>query len=105
MSRPRPLEIKALVPLLEQDWETPEVLAQALIEALDQARADRTSYVAVMQFGKSKPVIYAGLGPYPGARSAEVAVKKHPGASMATAVAIVPVISEAGFQQLLLKVG
>lgn len=100
MARVRPLEVKALVPLLEQDWETPEALAEALIGALDQVRADRTSYVAVMQFG-DKSVFYAGLGPYPGARSAKAAVLRHPSAGMAYKIAVVPMTSPEGLKGLL----
>lgn len=108
MPRVRPLEIKALVPLLEQDWETPEDLATALIQQLDQTRADRKSYIAVMQYGgQGQPgqVWYVGLGPYAGSASARNAASKHPGAGMATAIAVVPVTSEAGFDLLLREVG
>ena len=101
MARVRPLEVAALVPLLEQDWETPEVLAEALIQALDQARASRTSYVAVMQMAMEQPVWYIGLGPYPGAKSARNAVLKHPGASMAKKIAVVPMVNEEGLQKLI----
>lgn len=104
VTRARPLEVKALVPLLEQDWATPEELAEALIAALDDARAGRTSYIGIMQFGREKP-IYVGLGPYPGLTSARNALAKHPAVTEATARAVVPVIGPEGFEQLLKKVG
>ena len=106
MSRVRPLEIKALVPLLEQDWESPEELAKNLIEALDKARASRTSYVAVMQFGdRDGHCWYYGLGPYPGMTTASNAVQRHPGATVATKVVVVPVTSPEGLDRLLREVG
>lgn len=103
--RPRPLEIRALVPLLKEDWETPELLAQALIEKLDRVRSDRTTYVAIMQFGAKKPVFYEGIGPFPGAKTAQNALAKHPGRSMATAIAVVPIRSPEGLEALLKEVG
>lgn len=73
----RPLEVKALTPLLEQDWDTPEALARVLIDTLDKVRADRTSYVVVVAVGDhSKQVVYTGAGPYPGWRSAEKVMHK-----------------------------
>lgn len=111
--KPVKVEIDALVPLLEQDWETPEVLAAALIQALDKARAERKLWVGVMQFGgaqpgkpgMSGPAWYVGVGPYPGATSARNAIEAHPSAGMATALAIVPLRSPEGLQQLLREVG
>lgn len=101
MSRVRPLEIKALMPLVEQDWPTPEALCEAVIKALDVARASRTSYAAVMQYGEERPCWYLGLGPYPGAASAKKAAARHPGAGMAFKIAVVPLLSEHGLQSLL----
>ncbi len=105
MSRVRPLEIRALVPLLEQDWDTPEELVEALIRELDQVRASRTSYVAVMQFGTNGNVWYSGLGPYPGRKSAERAVKSDPGASLAHKIAVVPLTSAEGLKARLEEYG
>lgn len=90
-------EIKAMVTLLEQDWPSPEDLAKELILALDKARGDRTTYTVVMQFGPgedSPTVFYHGFGPFPGAKSAVKAVKRFPGASMASKIAVVPVTNE-----------
>jgi hypothetical protein len=102
MARVRPLEVRALTPLLEQDWETPEQLAEALILALDGVRGDRTSYVGIMQFGsKDGAVWYAGIGPYPGQKSAVSALRRHPGASLAHRCAVVPILSPEGFVALL----
>lgn len=103
--RVRPLEVRALVPLLEQNWETPEALAEELIRTLDQTRADKTSYVAVMQFGTEKTPWYAGVGPYPGERSARNAVSRHPGATLAYRIAVVPIMSPEGLEQHLKEVG
>lgn len=102
--RPTKKEIKALVDLLEQDWETPEVLAEALAKALDEARAERTTYVAVMQFGTNVP-IYLGLGPFAGAKSASNAASKFPGATLAHRIAVVPMMNDEGITQKLREVG
>lgn len=102
VTRVRPLEVRALVPLLEQDWDSAEQLAAALIEALDEARASRTSWIAVMQFpvgNGSQGWWYSGIGPYPGRKSAEKAVKGHPGASLAHRVAVVPLQSPEGLRR------
>lgn len=115
MAAVRPLEIKALLPLLEQDWldvtnaktgkTTPGVvrLAQALIEELDRVRADRTSYIGVIQVG-GKNGFYVGLGPYPGRASAASALSKHPAITdrtLVTGAVIVPVESQEGFEKRL----
>lgn len=109
----RPLEVKALLPLLEQDWPdeenpktgkvTPGVvrLASALIEELDKVRASRVSYVGVLQVGGKKG-IYTGIGPFPGQRSAEKALAAHPAfgdPTLCTGAAIVPVETPEGFAQ------
>jgi hypothetical protein len=96
----RQTDIKALVPLLEQDWESPEALAKALIGELDKARAERGFHVGVLQFGERIP-IYVGLGPYAGIKSAERAVAAHPSAAMAVGVAVVPVTTPAAMTKLL----
>lgn len=100
-------EINALVPLLEQSWETPEELSAALIVALDKARASRKTYVAVMQFGnKAGQVFYQGLGPYAGSRSAANAAKTHgkvPG--MPFKFIVVPIVNEQGLDNHLKEVG
>jgi len=98
---PTKKEITAVVELLEQDWETPEELAKAVIAAVDDARVERTTYVAVLQFGKAKPVWYAGLGPYAGATSARNAAKRFPGSSVATVIAVVPLRSPEMVEQQL----
>lgn len=95
-------EINALVDLLEQDWETPEELAKALIKALDEARTDRTTYVGVMVFG---PHFATAIGPYSGAKSADNALKKHPGATIARHVSVVPLMSPEGVDAHLKEVG
>jgi hypothetical protein len=112
MARARPLEIKALLPLLEQDWddwENPrtgrvisgqERLIEALILELDRVRESRTSYVGVLQIG-GKRGIYTGLGPFPGIKSAEAALMKHPAISDPTLVSgavIVPIQTPEGFE-------
>lgn len=99
---PTKKEINALVALLEQDWETPEELAKACIKAVDQARTERTTYVAVMSFG---PSFHHAIGPYAGATTARNAVKKFPGASVAKRVAVVPLTSAEGVEAQLREVG
>lgn len=104
---PHKVEIQAMVSLLEADWETPEELAKALIVALDKARAQRTTYVAVMQFGPSSGggVFYHALGPYAGVTSARNAVSRFPGASVAHRIVIVPLTNDEGLDQRLREVG
>jgi hypothetical protein len=106
VTRYRKSEVGLLVKLLERDWESVEDLAKALIEALDEDRAKRTSYVAIAQMG-SRPgqVWYLGLGPYPGKASATAAAQSHPGFSLATAIVVVPVTSPLGVDRLLREVG
>jgi hypothetical protein len=93
-------EVKAIEDLLLQDWETPELLAATIIDTLDQVRATKTRYVGVMQFGRTHP-FYMGVGPYPGRKSAQNALVRHPAASEATALAVVPMMSDEGFKALL----
>lgn len=99
---PTKKEVNALVELLEQDWETPEELAKALIKRLDEARADRTTYIAVMVFG---PHFSSAIGPYAGATSARNAVKKFPGAAVAKQIAVLPLTSAEGVEERLREVG
>lgn len=101
----RPLEVKALVPLLERDWDSPEELAKALIETLDETRASRTTYIGVAQYGDVPGTVwYAGVGPWPGRKSAERALKGDPAASLATALAVVPLTSPEGLRERLERV-
>jgi len=96
---PTRTEIKAMVALLEQDWESPEQLAKALITALDRERRDRKTYYAVMQFGRAPKCFYSALGPYAGRKSAENAVVKHGSISgMEFAWAIVPMTTPEGWE-------
>lgn len=97
MPKVRPLEVKALRPLLQQDWDSEDELIEALILALDEARASRKSYVGVMQFGR----IVFGIGPYPGRRGAENALVKHPGLSLANAATVAEIMTPKGFEQFL----
>jgi hypothetical protein len=97
MPRVRPLEVKALRPLLERDWEQEDDLIEALILALDEVRASRTSYVGIIQIGQ----ITLGVGPYPGRRSAENALSRHPGMSMATGAAIASIETPEGFDRMM----
>lgn len=99
MPRVRPLEVKALTPLLEQDWETPEALAEALILELDNVRASRTSYVGVLQV---LGAIYTGVGPYPGVRSAQKALMNHPAMgdeTLVTGAIVIPIETPEGFEK------
>jgi hypothetical protein len=98
MTRVRPLEVKALVPLLEQDWESPQELASALIATLDQVRASRVSYVGVVRIGSNERRWFLGLGPYAGQRSAEKAVKGLLTTVEGSAYVVVPLWSEEGLE-------
>lgn len=103
--RPVKAEISALTEVLEQDhWETPEQAAEACIKALDVARAGRTLYVAVMQFGEKSP-FYLGLGPYAGKQSARNAATSHPGATEAYKIVVVPLLNDEGLSTMLKEVG
>lgn len=99
---PTKKEIGALVELLEQDWETPEELAKEILKTVDEARTERTTYIAVMVFG---PNFSLAIGPYAGATSARNAVRKFPGATVAKRVAVVPLVSQDGVEQRLREVG
>lgn len=106
--RVRPLEVRALVPLLEQEWDSAEQLAEALIRALDEARASRVSYVGVAKFpvgDGSQGHWYYAVGPYPGRKSAEKALRGDPAASLATALAVVPLTSPEGLERRLKEAG
>lgn len=99
-------EIRPIVALLEQEWDSAEDMAKAIVKALDEARASRTRYIAVMQFGSEDGKCwYVGLGPYPGGASAKRAVQRHPGATLAHRCAVVPVTSGEGLEVLLKEVG
>lgn len=106
MPRVRPLEVKALVPLLRQDWDSVEDLAKALIEALDEARTSRTSYVAVVEFpiGNTAKAGYIGVGPFPGAASADKAIQLFPplqDPKLTRGFVIVPTMTLAAYEKLL----
>lgn len=112
MPRARPLEIKALRPLLEQNWDDytnprtgrtisgEDRLIEALILELDRVREDRISYVGVLQIGGAKG-IYTGIGPFPGIKSAESALSKHPAfldPTLVSGVVVVPIQTPEGFE-------
>ena len=59
MSRPRPTEIKLVANLLDPDntnSESATELAVEIIEALDEARGKRDSYILVAQLARWAPV-------------------------------------------------
>lgn len=97
--RLRKSEVNALVPLLRQEWDSEQDLAEALIRKLDETRVNRTSYVGVLQVSDKRPV-YVGMGPYPGAASARAAVASHPVAGMACLGVIVPVMTPEALAQM-----
>lgn len=100
MPRVRPLEVKAILPLLEQDWDSREGMAAAIIQAIDEARASRTSWIGVVQFKGNSPV-YVGIGPYPTRASALRALASHPvvSDSLVAGRAVVPVESPLGLER------
>lgn len=108
----RKTEVAGIARILEdpvdvdgKPYETPEDAAKAIIKWLDEDRAKRKSYAAVMQFGHGKAYFYVGLGPYPGAASAEKAAREHPAAAEAYKIAVVPLRSPEGLKDLLEQVG
>ncbi len=104
MLQPVQKEIQAAVELLEQDWETPEQLAEELIRAIDRARSSRTMYVVVLQFGTTSHS-YMAVGPYAGRRSAIRAVESFPGATEARRIVAVPLVNQVGLEALIKEVG
>lgn len=103
--RPTVTEIKALVPLLQQDWESPEKLAEGLIKALDTARADRKLHAAVVQYGSPEgSVFYDAVGPIAGKVSAQKALEKMLYKSIVCKGAVVPLRSMEGFEALMAEV-
>jgi hypothetical protein len=116
MPRVRPLELKALLPLLEQDWPDEvddeggllatgqERLIEGLILALDEVRASRISFIGVLKIGYGPTSVLLGMGPYPGRRSAEKAVAAHPAVAdrtLCTGAAVVPIETPQGIAQRL----
>lgn len=109
---PTKAEIDSIVAILEDpswtepdnDGEVPTVqdVAKAILKAVDEARTERTTYVAVMVFG---PHFATAIGPYAGATSARNAVMKYPGATLAKSVSIVPLMSQEGVEHKLKEVG
>lgn len=102
MPRVRPLEVKALVPLLQQDWGSPEELAEQLILTLDAHRTDRTDYVGVIRIDGAAPQpVWLGMGLYPGRDSARKDVEAALSAVPGSAYVITPVYSPARMRDLL----
>lgn len=98
-------EIRALVPLLEQDWESPEKLAEALIKALDKARAGRKLHAAVVQYGDGAgSVFYDAVGPIAGKTTAQKVLGKMLYKSIVSKGAVVPLRTEEGFDALMAEV-
>jgi hypothetical protein len=111
MAKVRPLEVKAILPLLQEDWPDeirtnkngrttvipgPERLATALIQALDQVRASRTSYIGAIRIGN----YLVGIGPYPGKATAMHAVEKQVETygNLVDDFAVIPIEAPEGFE-------
>lgn len=96
---PTQTEIKALVKLLQQDWESPEALAKALIVELDKSRGSRKLFAAVAQYGDpSGSVFYDAVGPVAGATSARNLLGKMLYKSVVSKGAVVPLRNLEGFE-------
>jgi hypothetical protein len=63
-------EVKAIAALLEQEHPDVDALAKAVINALDQERADRVDWCVVTWMGPTATV----YGPWPGEKSAQKAL-------------------------------
>lgn len=110
---PTKKEVDALVELLEQDWETPQELAKALVKTLDEARTERTTYyyIAVVEYPYGHPdngkAWYEAVGPFAGAKSARNALDKMMSTvgNLARVGIVVPVRHPAGYVERLRKAG
>lgn len=99
----RKSEITALTKILVSDieYDTPEDCVRAMIEELDQLRADRLDYVGVMQFGSPGKHMTTAIGPWPGKAGAVRALTKHPAAGMASVLVVCPLQSPQGVEKAL----
>lgn len=98
--------MRAILPLLKKDWDSPEELAEAMILTIDRVRNSRVSYVGVVQIGGTGGTmpLYVGVGPYPGRKSAQAALVRHPAVgdeTLCRGTAVVPIYSQGGYEQLL----
>jgi hypothetical protein len=91
----------------EAEHKDPEGLAQKrmftkAIEAVDEVRGSRTSWVVVLRFGTvPSSVTYQSFGPWATKAQADKAAGALLGALEATAYAVVPQRTESGWQALL----
>lgn len=86
-------EVKSAAALLEEGGDSPAELAKAVIEAVDEIRAGRVRYIAVIQW-RDDPPVYTGYGPYPTMRKAVEDIEKGRIAPIPVlARAVVPVYS------------
>lgn len=69
----RPTEIKAVAELLQGPADNANDLAKKVIEALDDLRRDRPSFIIVKAFGRA--LLYS-YGPFPTRNKAEHAMKR-----------------------------
>ena len=102
--RPLKKETDAIAALLKQGADTPESLANAVIEELDRVRGERTTFLVVMRLGVGKTATHYGYGPYSTRNQAIKSIEEHPVASTATGIAVVPVTSAEGLEQIIERV-
>lgn len=98
--RPLKKEIEVIAALLVEGDDTPEALAGKVIEAVDAARMERVTYLAVMRFPGP---VFIGCGPYATRNQAEKAIKEHPAADMVRGYAVVPTVNAEGHAEMLRK--
>ena len=91
----------------QAEHKDPEGLAQKrmftkAIEAVDEARGERTSWIVVLRFGTvPSSVIYQSFGPWSTKAQAQAGAESILSAVDATAYAVVPQRSESGWKALL----
>lgn len=96
--KPRKNEVQSIAALLEAGGSDSEDLAGRVIEKVDEVRAERVTYTAVMRFPGP---VFVGMGPYSTKGQAKKAIEQHPAASEVRGYAVVPTVNELGHEQML----
>ena len=93
---------KAVAARLEEGDESPELLAKAVIEMVDEHRANKPGHMVVCEFGHGPgEAWYIGYGPYATANQARRAAERNPASFVAKATVVVPTTSPLGLEKKL----